>query len=118
MKRLSALCFAAALLAGCAYQPLVDTKGVDPNRYEADLRECQEYAQQVAGPGERAVVGAVAGAVVGALVMRLLCRDCERGANVRFGAAMGAAGGASQGAQAQRAVVQNCLAGRGYRVLL
>ena len=61
-------------LGGCAapggahYRPIVDTKGVDLNRYEADLRECQSYATQTAGAAESAATGAAAGALFGAVV--------------------------------------------------
>ena len=108
-----------ALTAGCAstYRPLVDTKGVDMNRYEADLRECREYTQQLVGPGEQAATGAVVGAATGALVTRIVDRDLNRGPNTRLGALLGAVGGLARGAQEQYAVIRNCMAGRGYRVL-
>jgi outer membrane murein-binding lipoprotein Lpp len=60
----------ALLLAGCAntganYRPIIDSKNVDLNRYEADLVECQHYAEQKGGAGEKAAIGAGAGAVLG-----------------------------------------------------
>ena len=56
-----------SLMVGCAntganYRPIVDTRGVDLNRYEVDLRECQQYATQTMGAGESAAAGAAAGA--------------------------------------------------------
>ena len=36
-----------SLLAGCASTPIVDQAGVDQEAYEADLKECQYYADQV-----------------------------------------------------------------------
>ena len=35
------------LLAGCASTPIVDQAGVDQEAYDADLKECQYYADQV-----------------------------------------------------------------------
>ncbi|MDZ4344105.1 MAG: glycine zipper family protein [Candidatus Binatia bacterium] len=103
---------------GCAsYQPLIDTQDVDMNRYTVDLRDCQAYAKQTPGVGIQAVTGAVIGAALGALVTRILCKDCERGSNARFGALAGAISGGASGAQSERAIVQRCMAGRGYRVL-
>lgn len=100
---------------GCAtYRPIVDTKGVDMAAYESDLKECRSYAQQV-DPGANAAAGAVGGAVFGVLVSALL------GGSRNYGAAVGATSGMSAGAgasaRAQIAIVRNCMAGRGYRVL-
>jgi uncharacterized protein YcfJ len=115
MKRIAILLLAAS--AGCAnYQPIVDTKGVDMNRYHVDLRECQGYASQV-NAGEHAAAGAVAGAVLGGIIGALV--GGRQGAN--FGASTygvtGAAAGGAQGAQAQRGIILECLKGRGYRAL-
>jgi Amt family ammonium transporter len=70
---------AAALLAGCAtapgganYAPMVDT-GHRIGDYNADLAECQSYAQRVAGAGEGAAAGAVGGAIVIGLAAGILC---------------------------------------------
>ncbi len=59
-----ALVLTVTALAGCAtnqmganYRPIIDTRGVDFNRFEADLRECQQYANQTAGAGEGADLG-------------------------------------------------------------
>mgnify|MGYP000689613145 CR=1 FL=1 len=35
------------MLAGCASTPIVDQAGVDQEAYDADLKECQYYADQV-----------------------------------------------------------------------
>jgi|GEM_PF-6919527 len=43
---------------------IIDTSGVDMNRYQADLADCKEYAQQVP-VGEKAAAGSAKGAVVG-----------------------------------------------------
>lgn len=120
--RLIAAFAAIALLAGCAtapgganYAPMVDT-GQRIGDYNADLAECQSYAQRVAGAGD----GAVAGAVGGAIVMGVLSAILGGGGHGRWAAA-GAVAGGLQGAGAgeanQRAVVVRCMANRSYRVL-
>ena len=50
-----------ALLTGCAHNPIIDMQGVDANRYNADLRDCQQYASQVSGAGTGAGAGGVTG---------------------------------------------------------
>jgi len=94
----------------------VDLKGVDRSRYEADLAECQQYAQ-LRDPAAQAAVGAVAGALLGALLGAAAGSRFDHGAMARVGAVSGAAGGASHGAQSQVDIVRNCLRGRGYAVL-
>ena len=102
------------LLAGCAARkPLVDMKGVDAAQYQADLAECEKYAEQAPGPGGGAAGGAVIGGAIGYGVGRAVgVRDPSRG-----GAVAGGARGAGKGAQTRRQVVSNCLTGRGYKVL-
>lgn len=112
-----------ALLSGCAassganYRPLIDSKGVDFNRYESDLRDCQAYATQTAGAAQSAVVGAVAGAVFGAVLAGAAGSRYDKKASARVGAVTGAAGGAVEGERDQRSIINRCLAGRGYQVL-
>jgi outer membrane lipoprotein SlyB len=111
-----------SLTAGCAntganYRPVVDTKGVDLNRYEADLVECQQYANQTAGAGESAAAGAAAGAVFGALLAAAAGGGTSRKSTAGVGAVTGAAGAAGQGENNQRNVIRRCLSGRGYKVL-
>jgi outer membrane lipoprotein SlyB len=108
------------LLASCAntganYRPIIDTKNVDLNRYEADLSECQKYAEQKGGAGEKALVGADAGAVLGGVLAAV--SNGDKGSGSRVGGVMGAVTGASSGAQSQRAIIMRCLSGRGYKVL-
>lgn len=120
--RLIAAFAAIALLAGCAtspgganYAPMVDT-GHRIGDYNADLAECQQYAQRAAGAGD----GAVAGAVGGAIVIGVLSAILGGGGHGRWAAA-GAVAGGLQGAGAgeanQRAVVVRCMQGRSYNVL-
>ena len=113
-----------ALLGGCAtrpsgehYRPIVDLKGADATRYEADLSECQAYARQVAGAAEQAAAGALAGAVFGTLLAAAAGRGYSRNQHAAVGAVTGAAAGAVEGERDQRAIITRCLSGRGYSVL-
>ena len=79
----------ALLLAGCAntganYRPIIDSKNVDLNRYEADLVECQRYAEQKGGAGEKAAIGAGAGAVLGGVLAAV--GNGDKGSASRVGA--------------------------------
>jgi uncharacterized protein YcfJ len=117
--KLAAALFAIAVLAGCAahYRPLVDTKGKDMGRYESDLAECREYANQVAGPGTGAALGAGIGAALGYLISRAAGSRYDHDAAARVGAVSGAASGAAHGGQREVDVVRRCMQGRGYSVL-
>ena len=113
LMRLTGL--SALLLVGCssAPGPIIDTKGVNMVHYEADLRDCEGYAEQI--DIERGVAkGTVAGGAVGAATGAVL-GDTAKGAGV--GAIGGAARSAQRGEEEKTRVVQNCLRGRGYRVL-
>ena len=105
------------ILTGCAgYRPIVDTKGVDLNRYEADLKECQQYADQVS-PATSTAGGAAAGALLGAAIGALFGNRQSAGQGAAAMGLLGGAQGASHGANAQMGVIRNCMSGRGYRVL-
>ncbi len=58
MKRITSLALVGIALgvAGCAYRPIVDPKRSDMARYETDLAECQQIAEQAPGPGEPTTV--------------------------------------------------------------
>ncbi len=109
-----------AFLGGCAganYRPIVDNKGVDLNRYEADLQECQAYATQTAGAGTSAAAGAAAGAILGAALAAAAGSRYDRNSTARVGAVSGAVGAGAEGEKNQRNIINRCLAGRGYKVL-
>ncbi len=116
---LSTLVFVSgcATNSGVNYRPIVDTKGVDLNRYESDLRECQSYATQTAGAAESAAVGAVAGAALGGILAAAAGSNYSRSRTARVGAVTGAVGAGAQGETDQRNIIRRCLNGRGYRVL-
>lgn len=113
---LTAVIFLAAC-AGASYRPLVDSRGVDMNRYEGDLRDCQSYAGQVSGAANQAAIGAIAGALFGAALAAAAGSRYDRGATARVGALSGAVGGGASGETDQRDVIRRCMAGRGYTVL-
>jgi hypothetical protein len=104
----------AALIACAAHpDPIVDTKGVDPERLAKDWDECEAYTEEIIiaqgvakGTAAGAVVGAASGAIYG---------------NAARGAGNGAIyGGTRSGLDADREkqqVFKRCLRGRGYRVL-
>jgi len=105
----------AAALCGCAShpEPIVDTKGVDPEKLARDMEECEVYTEQIhasKGIAKGSAVGAAVGAAAGAI-----------SGDVGDGAATGALyGGTRSGLMADRdkqRVYKNCLRGRGYRVL-
>ncbi len=106
-----------ATLAGCAtYRPIVDTKGMNPQAYESDLRECQAYAEQL-NPAEHAAGGAVAGALFGAVLGAIVGNHDLAAQMAGVGAVSGAASGGGEGANAQKNIIRRCMSGRGYRVL-
>ena len=106
-----------ALLAGCvAYRPIVDTRGVDMNRYHADLGECTQYAAQV-DPASNAAAGAAGGAVIGAVIGSLFGSGRDTRNLAIAGAVAGGTGGAAGGARVQQDIIRRCMAGRGYNVL-
>ena len=109
---------ALLVLAGCAAHPdpIIDTKGEDPETMAQDWSECEAFSEEVQvskgvgkGAGTGAVVGAVAGAIGG------------NSEDVRESAGLGALyGGTRSGldaAEEKQLVFKRCMAGRGYRVL-
>lgn len=114
-----------SLLGGCAqsYQPIVDTRHGDTARYQQDLFECRQYAEQVS-PAEDALVGGAGGAAAGAALGAIsgaLLGGFGAGEGAAFGAAagglLGVGGGAISGVNQQQKVIDRCLAGRGWNVL-
>lgn len=111
----------ALALGGCAShnrpgEPIVDLSNADPIRYERDLGECRQFADQVP-MGTRIGAGAAAGAVLGGVIGAAVgnSNTAARGAGV--GAASGTFRGTADGLRERSQVVKNCLRQRGYRVL-
>ncbi|MDH3620158.1 MAG: glycine zipper family protein [Gammaproteobacteria bacterium] len=115
LKRNLTCLLLAITIAGCAAHPdpIVDTKGVDPEKLAQDWDECEAYTDEILmsrGIAKGSTVGAAVGAAAGAI-----------SGNVGEGAASGALyGGTRSGLDADREkqkVFKRCLRGRGYRVL-
>lgn len=113
-------CFALCACAS-AYTPVVDPKGTDMAHYQQDLAECRAVSEQVDTAGDSAVngaigagVGAAAGAALGAL-------SGDSGIGAATGAILGGFGGsggtALESEQRKKKIINNCLTGRGYRIL-
>lgn len=117
MKLLLVTTVIGAALAACTTtgEIIIDERGVNMQRYEADLADCETYAEQVR-TGQKAAKGAASGAAVGGAI-----GGVRNGGDVGEGAAVGAISGTvkglNEGERDQVRVVKNCLRGRGYRVL-
>jgi len=107
----------AITLSACAAHPdpIIDTKGVDPDALAQDWEECEAYTEEISvaqGVAKGAGLGAAIGAVVGSIDGR---------GDVAEDAAYGAVyGGTDSGLEADRdkqEVFKRCMRGRGYRVL-
>ena len=117
MNRITLPALIATLVAvgGCAAHPdpIVDTKGVDPEALAQDWDECAAYTDEIL-VSQGVAKGGAAGAVVGALGGAI-------DGDVGHGAGAGALyGGTRSGLDADREkqkVFKRCLRGRGYRVL-
>jgi len=119
-KKIWKISFLTFFIAACAntganYRPIIDSKNVDLNRYEADLQECQQYVEQKGGAAEKSAIGAGAGAVLGGVLAAV--GNSDKGSSSRIGGVMGAVSGLTSGEQGQRTVIRRCLIGRGYKVL-
>ena len=110
------------MLSACAARsPIIDTKGVSMDRYYSDMAECRKYADQI-NTGTNTIVGAGVGAGIGAAVGAIVGAFFgSPGQTAAFGAALGGVGGGTRGAgnswAAKRQIINNCMAGRGYKVL-
>jgi len=104
-------------IAGCAAHPdpIIDTKGVDPDAMAQDWTECEAYTEEISiakGAAKGAGLGAAVGAVVGSIG-----GHGDAGESAAYGAVYG---GTESGLDADRdrqEVFKRCMRGRGYRVL-
>lgn len=106
---------AIAVLAGCAAHPdpIVDTKGVDPEKLAADWEECERYTEEILvsqGAAKGGATGAVVGTVAGAI-------NGDKGRSAATGALYGATRSGLEADREKQQVFKRCLRGRGYRVL-
>lgn len=70
MKNVGKSWIAPILLCGCTSTVAhhVDMTGVDPARYESDLRDCQTYAAKTKNVGGQSAEAGVTGGVLGAAI--------------------------------------------------
>ncbi|MDH3387871.1 MAG: glycine zipper family protein [Gammaproteobacteria bacterium] len=115
--RLGIILIAAALGAGCASsgsKPIIDPDGVDMGRYQNDLAQCQQIAEQVE---QKAASGAVGGALIGGVIGAITGNSDQVRKSAGVGGVLGGAKGAAATRQEKSLVVKNCLRSRGYTVL-
>ncbi len=115
MNRITVFLAALTLLAGCAAHPdpIVDMRGVDPDKLAIDWDECESYSEEIVvakGMAKGAATGAVVGAAAGAIG-----GDVSRDAG--YGGLYGATRSGLDADREKQAVFKRCLRGRGYRVL-
>ncbi|MDJ0793217.1 MAG: hypothetical protein QNI98_03150 [Woeseiaceae bacterium] len=115
LKHKLILLFGVAALAGCAAHPdpIVDTKGVDPEKLAADWEECERYTEEILitqGMAKGGAAGAVVGTVAGAI-------NGDKGRSAATGALYGATRSGLDADREKQQVFKRCLRGRGYRVL-
>ena len=92
--------------------PIIDRKGVDLNLYAVDLKQCNEYADQVS-VGRSVLKGAAVGVAIGGLY-EVVTREEEA---LEVGAITGGTKSAIASMNQKKKIVKKCLIGRGYRVL-
>jgi hypothetical protein len=102
---------------GAQYRPIIDKRGVDFNKFEIDLSQCQEYALSQPSAASSAAAGAVAGAAFMALLAAVAGSKYDSGAAARVGGVTGAVSGAADAESDKREIIRKCLRGRGYSVL-
>lgn len=104
-------------LLACGHDPIiVDQRGVDPRLYVADVRECEQYAEQV-NSVEKVARGAAVGGVVGGLIGAAVGNSQTAGSVAGVGVVKGGTRGGINASREKKQVLRNCLSGRGYRVL-
>jgi len=106
------------LLVGCAADPIVDQRDVDPEQYAVDMTECQGYADQVDTGKEVAkqagLTGLVGGVLAGAFEHGRGVQGVVEG--VGAGATIGAARGVGKATNKKERVMSQCMRARGYIV--
>ena len=129
MKKLSSTTLLIIFLfAACApipqsYQPIIDTgaSGFSWDQYYKDLRECRAYAARIS-PANQATGEALAGAAFGAALGAILGTGYHSvGQSAGIGAGItgltGAAHGAGSAIEKQKRIIDNCMRGRGFKIL-
>jgi len=122
MKTVFTALAASALLTACVsqpYTPVIDhVNGQNMTTYTNDLASCQRLASERMSAMQGAGAGAIAGALLGGAIMAALGGNSDAIVQVAGATAIaGAAGGAADGLNNTASIVNNCMSGRGYRVL-
>ena len=104
-------------LSGCAAHPdpIIDTKGVDPDAMAQDWDECEAYTDEIVmakGVAKGAALGGAIGAAVGAIDGR-----GDAGEDAAWGAIYGGTESGLDADYDKQMVFKRCMRGRGYRVL-
>jgi hypothetical protein len=107
----------AAGFAGCAAHPdpIIDTKGVDPDAMAQDWEECEAYTEEISiaqGTAKGAGLGAAVGAVVGSIG-----GHGDAAESATYGAVYGGTDSGLDADRDRQEVFKRCMRGRGYRVL-
>ena len=110
-----AILLAVCTIAACAAHPdpIVDMKGVDPERLAVDWAECEAYTEQII-VGEGVAKGSALGGVVGAATGAI---HGDAGGGAATGAIYGGTRSGLDADREKQKVFKRCLRGRGYRVL-
>jgi hypothetical protein len=108
---------AAVVFAGCAAHPdpIIDTKGVDPDMLAQDWDECEAFTKEIdiaTGVAKGSALGGAVGAATGAVSNR---REVDEAAGI--GAIYGGTRSGLDADREKQKVFKNCMRGRGYRVL-
>ena len=103
------------VIAGCAAHPdpIVDMRGVNPNRLARDWDDCEGYSEEIKitkGVAKGTATGAGVGAIGGAI-------NNDIGRAAANGALIGATRFGLKADRDKQMVFKRCLRGRGYRVL-
>ena len=115
-KRLLFVAASTCVLAACAANPdpIIDTKGVDPDMLAQDWSECEQISKEV-NVSEGVAKGAGVGAAVGTIAGAIGSGDKSEAAG--FGALWGGTRSGLDAKREQSLVFKRCMKGRGYRVL-
>ena len=114
-RHILSILFTIVALAACAAHPdpIVDTKGVDPEKFAKDWDECESYTEEILiaqGVAKGTATGAAVGAVSGAI-------NGDVGRSAGNGALYGGTRSGLDADREKQKVFKRCLRGRGYRVL-
>ena len=114
---ISTLLALAILLSGCAAHPdpIIDTKGVDPDELAQDWDECEAFTEEIIiakGVAKGSALGGTVGAASGAIRGR-----GDTAEDAAWGALYGGTRSGLDADREKQMVFKRCMSGRGYRVL-